>query len=295
MSAAAGAVGADAVRRGVVKVAAAQMCSTGKVAENMAAIRRLVARAVEAGASMLFLPECALFIGSSAAETKAAAVAIDGAEVAELATVAADAGLWLSVGGVHTRVADSEEGKVHNSHLVFDSFGMGSPLAVYHKAHLFDVDLPSGIQLHESRATEAGNKVVVVGETPVGGLGLGICYDMRFPGLFAAMRAAGADVVTAPSAFTVPTGEAHWHVLLRARAIESQCYMIAAAQVGKHNAKRESYGHTLIVDPWGKIVAEAADSVVEDIVVADIDLDYLDSVRASMPVFDHLRPELYQM
>jgi len=147
--------------------------------------------------------------------------------------------------------------------------------------------------LQESKSTKAGDSLTVV-QSPCGKLGLTVCYDLRFPEIYSSYRTHGnAEVLLVPSAFTSATGKAHWEPLLKARAIENQCYVIAAAQIGKHNPKRESHGNAMIVDPWGKVVACCSDK--KGIAVAEIDLDYLDSVRASMPVFNHKRPDLFGM
>ena len=159
--------------------------------------------------------------------------------------------------------------------------------ARYDKLHLFDVDLPTGESWRESNAYRAGEGAVVV-ETPVGPLGLAICYDLRFPALFQALSGAGAEVLTVPAAFTVPTGEAHWHALLRARAIENACWVIATAQYGLHEDGRKTYGHSLVIDPWGRIVLDMGDE--EGVGFAEIDPDILPDVRARVPVLQHRRP-----
>ncbi|KAL7486244.1 hypothetical protein ACHAW6_011842 [Cyclotella cf. meneghiniana] len=229
--------------------------------------------------------------------------------------IARESGMWISGGGIHTRVPKSssstEERKIYNTHVIIDD--KGRVKRYYHKIHLFDVSIPNKVNLMESKTTEPGTKLEVC-DSPVGKLGLSICYDMRFSEMYVDLVKMGAQILLAPSAFTVPTGRAHWHTLLRARAIESQCYMIAAAQVGKHNEKRESYGHSLIYDPWGELLADAGgyDSVgtagvlampgyddspviVPGIVVCDIDLDKIDSVRESMPIHVHRANSKYTL
>jgi deaminated glutathione amidase len=182
-----------------------------------------------------------------------------------LRTIARLSGLWISSGGIHIRTNPAGEAaatKVYNAHVIIDPNGRLQ--AHYHKIHLFDVDNIPGKQqqqmvtLKESDTTVPGTEYVVCPDTPLGTLGLSICYDVRFPEQYTTLRKMGANVLLVPSAFTVPTGQAgHWHVLLQARAIETQCYVIAAAQVGRHNQKRTSYGHALIDDPWGMILADA--------------------------------------
>ena len=202
-------------------------------------------------------------------------------------------------------------------------------MSFYRKIHLFDVAIPNGPILMESSYTLPGDKLVMVRNTPLGNLGLSTCYDLRFPELYRELRRMGSEILLVPSAFTIPTGKAHWHTLLKARAIETQCYVIAAAQSGKHNEKRSSYGHSLVIDPWGKIIAEGpgADShtdlsvsrsslsspsssssscssssvdmihgVDEEgslLLTADINLDYLHQLRSKMPLENHKRYDLF--
>mmetsp|Transcript_10481 Transcript_10481/g.22399 ORF Transcript_10481/g.22399 Transcript_10481/m.22399 type:complete len:409 (+) Transcript_10481:134-1360(+) len=228
----------------------------------------------------------------------------------ELRFIARESGLWISGGGVHTQalstafnsVDDGRESKIHNTHIIIDSNGQIKNW--YHKIHLFDVCIPGKINLRESKTTAPGTKLVVC-DSPVGRLGVTICYDMRFSEMYLDLvQKGGAEVLLVPSAFTVPTGKAHWHALLRARAIENQCYVLAAAQVGKHNEKRESYGHSLAYDPWGEILCDAGGSdgvgttdgiangigaglPVPSIVLCDIDLDKVAEVRERMPIQQH--------
>ena len=196
--------------------------------------------------------------------------------------LARSAGIWLILGGFPERGA---AGRLRNSALLIDPDG--SLVAVYRKMHLFDVDLtgvPGGKRFRESDTMEPGDEIVVA-ETPWGGLGLSICYDLRFPELYRALAARGARLVAVPSAFTLETGKDHWHVLLRARAIENQVYLMAPAQFGSHGATRRSYGHALVVDPWGAIIAECGDQ--EGFALARLDFAYQDKVRASLPCLTH--------
>jgi predicted amidohydrolase len=162
----------------------------------------------------------------------------------------------------------------------------GGIAARYRKVHLFDVDLPGGARFRESDAVEPGSDTVVA-PLPWGGLGLSICYDLRFPELYRRLAGAGARVLAAPSAFTAETGKDHWHVLCRARAVENQAYVFAPAQFGHHGGKRRSYGHALIVDPWGAVIAECGDHT--GLAIADLDLDYQDQVRQRLPCLSHRR------
>jgi predicted amidohydrolase len=164
----------------------------------------------------------------------------------------------------------------------------GQVRATYDKIHLFDVDLPTGESWRESSVYAAGKGVVLVNGTPVGRLGLTICYDLRFPGLFARLAESDADVIAVPAAFTVPTGKAHWHVLLRARAIEAGLFVVAAAQVGHHEDGRNTFGHSLVVDPWGDILLDMGEE--QGVGFADIDLKRISDVRSRIPALNHRRP-----
>jgi predicted amidohydrolase len=163
----------------------------------------------------------------------------------------------------------------------------GTIRATYDKLHLFDVDLPTGESWRESNVYSAGSGVVLVNGTPVGKLGLTICYDLRFPGLFARLAESDADVIAVPAAFTVPTGKAHWHVLLRARAIEAGLFVVAAAQVGRHEDGRQTYGHSLVVDPWGDVLLDMGEE--SGVGFADIDLKRISDVRSRIPALNHRR------
>jgi predicted amidohydrolase len=175
--------------------------------------------------------------------------------------------------------------KLANRGFVID--GAGEVRARYDKIHLFDVDLATGERWRESAMYRAGNTAVVVEGTPVGRLGLTICYDLRFAGLFQRLSEAGADVIAVPAAFTVPTGKAHWSVLLRARAIEAEAFVVAAAQAGLHEDGRSTYGHSLVADPWGTVVVEM--DAVPGLAFAELDLDRIAEVRARIPVLKHRR------
>lgn len=277
-----------------VRLAVGQMCSTNNVEANLAACGRLAARAAAAGATMLSLPECCTFIGDK--DTDAVAVAEPlpqgGPVLARLADLARTHKLWLSLGGVPE--AADVPGKRYNTHVVLDD--SGNVTATYRKVHLFDLEIPGKVSLRESNVTLPGTEPPPVVQTPLGPVGLAVCYDLRFGELFSRLvHAGGAQVLLIPAAFTVPTGEAHWETMLRARAIETQCYVGAAAQAGQHNAKRASFGHAMIVDPWGTVVARVPDGpTAEGIAVADIDVEWLNTVRQRMPIGQHRRSDVYQ-
>ncbi len=220
---------------------------------NGAALANAVAQAATGGAAMVFAPEMAGLVDRD--RTRAARHVVSEAVnvfVSAARNAAARHGIWIHLGSFPV-LADS--GRWRNRSLVVDS--SGGIVGRYDKIHLFDIDLPSGERWRESSAYEGGTpEPVVVRDTPVGALGLTICYDLRFPALFAALRAAGAEVIAVPAAFTVPTGQAHWHCLLRARALDYGCFIVAAAQTGVHADGRETFGHSLAVDPWGDVIAD---------------------------------------
>eukprot|EP00128_Syssomonas_multiformis_P001135 Colp12_sorted_trinity150504_noHs@31378 len=271
-----------------VLVAVGQMTSTSDIVKNLNLCKQLVAAAKQQGCEMLFLPEAFDYIGTSKAETLSLAENLDGPLLSSYKEVAKEAKIWLSLGGFHEKPS-ADSAKIFNTHVVLNS--SGSIAGLYRKIHLFDVDLKT-IRLCESETTLPGTSISEPVETPAGKVGLSVCYDMRFPEVAQRLRAKGADILTYPSAFTEKTGAAHWEILLRARAIESQCYVIAAAQVGKHNERRSSYGHACIIDPWGTVVAQCSEQS-PCIATATIDLDYLNTVRENMPVFKHRREDIY--
>jgi predicted amidohydrolase len=196
---------------------------------------------------------------------------------------AAEHGIWVHLGSLAVL---AEGGKLANRGFVIDD--VGEVRGRYDKLHLFDVDLPTGESWRESNVYSAGKGVVLVGGTPVGKLGLTICYDLRFPGLFARLAESDADVIAVPAAFTVPTGRAHWHILLRARAIEAGLFVVAAAQVGRHEDGRQTFGHSLVVDPWGEVLLDMGDEL--GVGFADIDLKRISDVRGRIPALNHRRP-----
>lgn len=276
------------------KVAAVQMCTSHDRAANLATITRLVEAAATAGAALVCLPEACLSLGRSAAESVDLAEAEGGALFAEICALARRFQVWLSF-CLAVREG-SEDGKVRNRHVLVDCLGEVS--CRYDKVHLFDSPLAG---LCESTTTTPGEELVCSSDsTPLGRIGLAICYDVRFPQLFAALSARGAEVLLVPSAFTVTTGEAHWEVLLRARAIENQAFVVAAAQGGAHHKDvagggRVSYGHTMVIDPWGRVLAraEGANSQREGFVLCSIDPTLVSLTRDRMPVLQHRRPDVY--
>lgn len=269
--------------------AVCQMNCTADKRENMKNAARLIKQAAVEGALMAFLPEACDYIATSKEESFTLSEELENGETIEqFRQLAVETKMWLSLGGFHQRYV---EGKSKNSHVIIDDEGQIT--AVYDKVHLFDIDLKEGekIRLKESDYTAPGTRLVAPVKTPIGKVGLSICYDLRFPEASLSLTEAGADILTYPSAFTVATGRAHWEILLRNKAIENQCYVIAAAQTGKHNEKRASYGHAMIVNPWGEIVASCGDDV--GLAIAHIDLDFLAKVRSQIPLRAHRRRDLY--
>ncbi len=266
------------------KVAAIQMTSGHCVEENLTEAGRLLRAAKEQAAEVACLPENFAFLGLHDRD-KLEVAEPDGAGRVQsfLAATARDLGLWILAGTVNLR-GDGVE-RVANASLLFDA--KGRRVARYDKIHMFDVAIPGrDEQYRESRYVAPGWRIVLA-DTPVGRLGLSVCYDMRFPELYRELVAQGAQWFAIPSAFTVPTGRAHWETLLRARAIENLCYVAAPAQTGTHSNGRETYGDTLIVDYWGQVLARRASGA--GVVVADLDLDKLAETRARFPVLQNRR------
>jgi predicted amidohydrolase len=233
---------------------------------------------------MLFTPEMTGLLDRDS--TRAAKVIRSQKEDPVLAAAqeaAARQRIWLHIGSLAVLVDD---GKVANRSFVIDR--EGNVRGSYDKLHLFDVDLPTGESWRESSVYSAGARVTLVNGTPIGKLGLTICYDLRFPGLFAKLAESDADVITVPAAFTVPTGQAHWHVLLRARAIEAGLFVIAAAQVGHHEDGRNTFGHSLVVDPWGEVLLDMGEE--KGVGFAEVDLKRISDVRSRIPALNHRRP-----
>jgi deaminated glutathione amidase len=254
-------------------------------AANAEALAGAVADAARGGAAILFTPEMSGLLDRDRA--RAAAHYRREAEDPVLARVraaAADAGVWVQLGSL--ALLGEEGGRLVNRSFLIDD--RGAIRARYDKMHLFDVDLPTGESWRESASFRAGERLVVA-DSPLGPLGLSICYDLRFAGLYAALSGAGAVALSVPAAFTVPTGQAHWHVLLRARAIENACFVIAAAQGGAHEDGRATYGHSLVVDPWGEVLLDMQDRRAA-LGFADLDLERLKDVRSRLPVLAHRRP-----
>jgi predicted amidohydrolase len=269
-------------RKRALGTAAVQLSSQADVAQNLATCRTLVNEAAGAGAELVLLPENFAYFGDDRGRARLAerlgdlSAPIQGA----LGAMARESGVTVVGGGFPELGPDPD--RPYNTAVVVSP--AGQLIASYRKVHLFDVTTPDGTEYTESRATTPGSELVVV-NVGAADVGLSVCYDLRFPELYRALLDRGAQVILLPAAFTLATGKDHWHVLLRARAIESQCWVVAAAQWGTHPGGRTTYGHSLIVDPWGTIVAECSDRV--GLVVAELGLGYLEEVRERLPCLRH--------
>tara|TARA_B100000029_G_scaffold159313_1_gene154974 strand:- start:1180 stop:1986 length:807 start_codon:yes stop_codon:yes gene_type:complete len=264
-----------------ILVAAVQMTSTEDVDANLDRAEALAGQAISRGASLVVLPELFTALGEPEHIT-AAAQPIPGPASMRMSCLAANAGITLVAGSL----AECRDGRdrISNTSLVFGPDG--SQLACYRKMHLFDIDLPGRVSFCESAFVEPGEDVVVT-ETPVGRLGQATCYDLRFPELFRALADREAQILAVPAAFTQATGRDHWEVLLRARAIENQVFIVAANQYGHHGPGITTYGRSMIIDPWGTVLATAADG--EQVITAEFNLDRLQDIRATLPALTHRR------
>ena len=269
--------------RRAVRIAAVQMTSTDDVERNLEQATALVADAAARGAELVALPENFAFLRREG-DAIPCAQGLDGPIVARLGALAREHRIWL-VGGSFPEAIPGDT-RVHNTCVVLDP--AGDVAGVYRKIHLFDVDLrASGGARHQESAVIAPGKDPVVVETPFGRLGLSICYDVRFPELYRALAAEGARILAVPSAFTPQTGRDHWEVLLRARAIENQAFVVAPAQWGRHSELRASHGRSLIIDPWGTILAQAPDRPCA--IVADCSPAEQEAIQERLPALRHRR------
>lgn len=263
--------------------AVVQLQSGDDVEANLQAVRQSVLTAAHRGAKLVVLPENFAFFGAEQERTEVAEELGAGGPIQEcLSQLSREHGLYLIGGGMPERSIDAK--RPYNTCAVWDP--AGRVLARYRKIHLFDVTLPSGDTMHESRSTMPGDTVVVV-DVEGFRVGLSVCYDLRFPMLFAELRRCGADVLVVPAAFTQQTGIDHWRPLLQARAIENQCWLLAAAQWGVHPGARATFGHSMIIDPWGTVVAESPNRPA--VAVARLDRESIRSVRSRIPCFEHRR------
>ncbi len=269
-----------------MSLAVIQMVSQDDVLANLAAARRLLEQAAAGGARLAVLPENFAAMGRRDLATLGRAEAEGSGPILPwLRQTARDLQLWIVAGTIPLPPDGQPSAKAHACSLLIDA--QGQRVARYDKLHLFDVDVADARgRYRESDDYAFGNRVVVA-DTPVGRLGLTVCYDLRFPELYSLLREAGAELISAPAAFTAVTGAAHWQVLLRARAIETQCYVLAAGQGGSHPGGRETFGHSAIIDPWGRLLAE--EPVGEAVLLATPDAAEQAQIRQRMPVASHRR------
>jgi predicted amidohydrolase len=257
-----------------MKVAVCQLNSQADRAANLAVARDLLARAAEADADLAVLPEYVDYLGPADGAPKPEAT--DGEFADFFAAAARELRMWVVAGSFHETGPDGT--RTHNTSLVFGRDG--ALAATYRKIHLYDVDIPGRVSHQESRLVAPGAETVLVDVEGVA-VGLSICYDLRFPELYRRLAIGGATVLVVPAAFMLHTGKDHWEVLLRARAIENQCYVLAAAQIGDHDPGRTCYGRSMVIDPWGTVLAQAPDTV--GVTVADLDPTRLARIRAELP------------
>lgn len=252
-------------------------------AANRQSVVDAIGMAAHGGAEMIFTPEMSNLLDSNRERAHASVYREEDDPLLATAREAAAAlKIWVHLGSLALDAGD-DSGRFVNRSFVIDKDG--AIRGRYDKIHLFDVDLPTGESWRKSAAYRGGEMARVVRDTPVGTLGFTICYDLRFPALFSALAEAGADVITVPAAFTVPSGQAHWHVLLRARAVEAGLFIVAAAQGGAHEDGRKTYGHSLVVDPWGTVLLDAEDR--NGVHFAEIDLARISEVRSQIPALSH--------
>ncbi len=263
-----------------LKVACVQMTSGPVTADNLKQAGDLIRKAAAQGAQLIATPENTCHMRFPAAEKlKSSPDEKSNTAIPYFAEMAKALGVWILAGSLSVKVSDQQ---VANRSFLFSD--QGETVAAYDKIHMFDVDLPTGETHRESAIVRPGEKAVLA-DTPWGKIGMTVCYDMRFPHLYRELAKHGAFLLTVPSAFTVPTGQAHWETLLRARAIECGAFVMAPAQCGTHEGGRRTYGHSLIIDPWGKILAEGDDE--PGVILADLDLEAGAKVRSAIPSLKH--------
>ena len=264
------------------RLACLQLNSGHDLQANLAVVRSMTREAAGKGTQFVLMPEYALMMDGSGRVMRERALDAGGAPaLGELQALAHELKVWLLAGSLTIRT--DEERIANRSFLISEG---GAVVASYDKIHMFDVTLPDGKVIRESSAYRPGDRAVVA-DTPWGRLGLTVCYDLRFPGLFRALAQAGAQFISVPSSFQRQTGKSHWHTLLKARAIENECFILAPAMCGDHPGNRQTYGHTLIIDPWGEILAEGGEA--PEIIYADIDPARVAKVRGMIPSLEHDR------
>jgi predicted amidohydrolase len=263
------------------RAAVVQMTSGEDRERNLRVAEDLVRRAAHSQAQFVGLPENFSWMGAEKDKSQFVED-LEGSVLRRMSALARELGVYLLAGSIMERGAP--DGRAYNTSVLLSA--EGKRIAVYRKIHLFDVAIPDGATYHESKTIAPGTEPVVA-QTPFGAIGLSVCYDLRFPELYRRLSASGAELLTVPAAFTLHTGKDHWEVLLRARAIENLSYVLAPAQYGRHNEKRVTYGHAMIVDPWGAVIARASDG--EGIALADLDPAVLTRARTELPALSHRR------
>ncbi|OGT41338.1 MAG: hypothetical protein A3F13_01370 [Gammaproteobacteria bacterium RIFCSPHIGHO2_12_FULL_40_19] len=268
-------------------LSAVQMCSSGNVDTNLKLASQYIRAAAANGAKMVVLPEMFACIGKNPVDALSIKEKFGSGKIQDfISSVAAQCNIWIVAGTIP--IACENSTKVSAACIVFDA--NGNAVARYDKMHLFDAIISEKEAYKESDTTEPGSNIVVV-DTPLGRLGLAVCYDIRFPALFTALRNRGAEIIAIPAAFTVKTGEAHWKILLQARAVENFCFLVAACQGGSHASGRKTYGHSMIIEPWGTVLQEVLVSE-NPLIYAEIDLKKLYEIRKLMPVHQHQKIKL---
>ncbi|HSB49508.1 MAG TPA: carbon-nitrogen hydrolase family protein [Burkholderiales bacterium] len=266
-----------------VRIACLQLNSGNDFAANLESLAAMARAAAAGGARFIFSPEYVLMMDGSGRTMRERAFDANGEPaLSALATLSRELGVWHLVGSLTLM---SDDGRMLNRSLLISD--RGEAAAAYDKIHMFDATLPSGTVIRESSAYRPGERAVLAA-TPWGALGMTVCYDLRFPQLYRALAQRGAVMLAVPSSFQRETGAAHWHTLLRARAIENACFVIAPAMCGDHPGRRMTYGHTLVVDPWGEVIAEGGEEPA--VVYADLDLARVETVRSLLPSLAHDRP-----
>jgi nitrilase len=269
-------------RENPMKIAAVQMCSSENIDHNLAMTDKFILEAAKNGAKLIVLPEMFAIMGLKTTDKIIKKETFKNGKIQSfLSETAKKYQTWI-VGGTIPIACDNKT-KIRAACIVFNN--KGEIVARYDKIHLFDVVLSETETYKESDTTELGDKIIVI-DTPLGKLGLTVCYDIRFPELFRCLANKGAEIVAIPSAFTVKTGEAHWQLLAQSRAVENFCYVIGSCQGGTHTNGRKTHGHSLIIEPWGNIIAKK-DDTEPGVIYANIDLDHLKQVRKSIPALDH--------
>ena len=267
-----------------LRVGLVQLTAGDDPAANAAKLEKLVNEAADGGAGFVLTPEVSNIISSSRShQTNVLATEAEDKTLQKMRALAKARGVWLLLGSLALKSGGPDQRFLNRSFLIAPD---GEVTDYYDKIHMFDVKLGNGEHYRESAQFQPGDRAVLA-NTAIGKIGLTICYDLRFPHLYRALAKAGAEIITIPAAFTVPTGKAHWHTLLKARAIETSCFILAPAQTGQHSAKRATFGHSLVVSPWGEVLADAGTG--EGVTFADLDLKLVAEARAQIPSLTHDR------